>query len=246
MKDSVYYKELYERFIDSRKQRSIISGGYYETHHIRPRIIGGTNSKDNLIRLTLKEHYFAHLILAKAYPKVKGLKKALAGMIGMMSYRGASSLSYSLARQMVTIEVPPKNELEYKYFNQHKSMKVLGEEYNVSDMTICKWFKIYEIEAIGFGQRHKSKRPSKEELECEYNKAIQQMEFKSLSKKYGVGISTINVWLGHYKIQRRPKTLIRPPADEMKEYYEREGLTKAAKHYNVSKSTIRRWLSTSG
>jgi hypothetical protein len=38
-----------------------------ETHHIVPRSCGGTDDPSNLVALTVKQHYIAHLLLAKMY-----------------------------------------------------------------------------------------------------------------------------------------------------------------------------------
>ncbi len=39
--------------------------GYFESHHILPRSMGGTNQKTNLVLLTAREHYIAHLLLVR-------------------------------------------------------------------------------------------------------------------------------------------------------------------------------------
>lgn len=59
--------ERYDRFIRERKLRVLPEHIVTEKHHILPRSMGGTNSKDNLIELSLREHYIAHLILWKEY-----------------------------------------------------------------------------------------------------------------------------------------------------------------------------------
>ena len=41
----------------------------YENHHILPKSLGGTNDKNNLVLLTLKEHFICHWLLVKIYPK---------------------------------------------------------------------------------------------------------------------------------------------------------------------------------
>ena len=65
------YELIYNRFINSRKLRDIGDTIYYEKHHIIPRSLGGSNDNENLIKLTAREHYFAHLLLAKfAGPKM--------------------------------------------------------------------------------------------------------------------------------------------------------------------------------
>lgn len=38
---------------------------YSECHHILPRSLGGDNGKENLVKLTAREHYIAHLLLTK-------------------------------------------------------------------------------------------------------------------------------------------------------------------------------------
>jgi len=52
---------------------------YTEKHHILPRCIGGTDGKDNLVRLTAREHFICHKLLVHIYPNNK-LKFALWSM----------------------------------------------------------------------------------------------------------------------------------------------------------------------
>ena len=61
------HKLIYDKLIKKAKLRVLDEGVYYETHHIVPRCQGGNNSKDNLVKLTAKEHYLAHALLAKHY-----------------------------------------------------------------------------------------------------------------------------------------------------------------------------------
>ena len=52
-----------------------------EVHHIIPRCLGGTDDKINLVKLTPEEHYVAHQLLVKIYPKEPKLVKAATMMI---------------------------------------------------------------------------------------------------------------------------------------------------------------------
>lgn len=63
------YKAIYDDFIDSRRmiESSTINLSYYEIHHIVPRSLGGSDDKSNLIALTIRDHIFAHALLAKAF-----------------------------------------------------------------------------------------------------------------------------------------------------------------------------------
>ena len=57
------YTRWYYNIIDHRKKN--IFEGYTENHHIIPSCMGGSNKKDNLIRLTAREHFICHLLLVK-------------------------------------------------------------------------------------------------------------------------------------------------------------------------------------
>ena len=70
------YQKLYKKFITSRPHRVKQRNDGLEVHHILPRSLGGDNSKSNLIVLTPRAHFIAHMMLTKCY---KG--KARANMI---------------------------------------------------------------------------------------------------------------------------------------------------------------------
>jgi hypothetical protein len=59
-----------------KRARSRTLSGYYETHHIIPRCLGGDDNPDNLAVLTAREHFICHLLLPKMLqgePKYKML-----------------------------------------------------------------------------------------------------------------------------------------------------------------------------
>lgn len=58
------YTQWYYDIIDYAKNRPAMQG-YFESHHIVPRSLGGPNTKDNLVNLTAREHYIAHLLLIR-------------------------------------------------------------------------------------------------------------------------------------------------------------------------------------
>lgn len=63
------YSRIYDQLINKRKTISLLKNKdkYIEKHHIIPRCMNGTNDFSNLIYLTPKEHYIAHLLLYKIY-----------------------------------------------------------------------------------------------------------------------------------------------------------------------------------
>lgn len=69
------YSKIYTDLVLRAKSRK--TKGYTESHHIKPRCIGGTDEKDNLVKLTAREHFIAHLLLSKIYPEETGLILAI-------------------------------------------------------------------------------------------------------------------------------------------------------------------------
>jgi hypothetical protein len=52
----------------TKKEADLILG-YSERHHIIPKCMGGDNTPDNLCFLSAREHFIAHFLLIKIYPK---------------------------------------------------------------------------------------------------------------------------------------------------------------------------------
>lgn len=78
------YSRIYNQLISKRQNIPPPENVYCEKHHIIPKCLKGTNDKSNIVRLTAREHYIAHLLLAKIH-KNKGLDKAVALMSRQIS-----------------------------------------------------------------------------------------------------------------------------------------------------------------
>ena len=63
------YQKVYNDLISKRKEFPLKKSKdlYTELHHIVPRCLGGTDESSNLVRLTAREHFIAHRLLAKIY-----------------------------------------------------------------------------------------------------------------------------------------------------------------------------------
>lgn len=70
------YTNWYYAIVNRAKDRP--KKGYTEGHHIIPRCLGGDNSKDNLVRLTAREHFICHQLLVKMVASEHRSKLALA------------------------------------------------------------------------------------------------------------------------------------------------------------------------
>jgi hypothetical protein len=59
------YTKCYYRIILRAQFRTDLTDTYIEKHHIIPKSLGGSNRKDNLVKLTAREHFICHRLLPK-------------------------------------------------------------------------------------------------------------------------------------------------------------------------------------
>jgi len=78
------YTHWYNQIINQAQDRVLINNGYTETHHIIPKSLGGSNAKDNLVKLTAREHFVAHWLLTKMV--TGGEQKKMAHACKMMMH----------------------------------------------------------------------------------------------------------------------------------------------------------------
>ena len=57
----------YLEVVSADYSKEIDQGVYCEDHHIMPRCMGGSNDKDNIVKLPSKYHFIAHKLLAEAH-----------------------------------------------------------------------------------------------------------------------------------------------------------------------------------
>jgi hypothetical protein len=62
------YKKIYDSIINRAINRKTLDKPY-DKHHILPASMGGSNNKSNIVKLTLREHFICHMLLAKIYGK---------------------------------------------------------------------------------------------------------------------------------------------------------------------------------
>ena len=89
------YARIYSTLIGQAQSRSINEG--VEIHHIVPRSLGGSNSSDNTVALTLREHFVAHWLLTKMYDG-EARRKMLFALATMSRGRTLTSRQFAVAR----------------------------------------------------------------------------------------------------------------------------------------------------
>lgn len=97
------YTTWYYSIINSAMGRS--NFGYTERHHIIPKSLGGSNSKDNLVRLTAREHFICHRLLTRMTSGTERIKMlhALGKFVqtNHLQQRIVNSRYYEIARRAI-------------------------------------------------------------------------------------------------------------------------------------------------
>jgi len=89
-----YNKIYFDLILDARLYPAEAS--YKENHHIHPKAMGGSNNKENMVKLSAKQHYIAHFLLYKIYNN-----RSMAEAWRMMTYgkKRYCSRTFALARE---------------------------------------------------------------------------------------------------------------------------------------------------
>ncbi|WPJ20564.1 putative homing endonuclease [Pseudomonas phage vB_PF_Y1-MI] len=58
------YRSIYDSIVCNAKIRGT-PNGYYESHHILPRSLGGSDAPENLVNVSAREHFILHYLLTK-------------------------------------------------------------------------------------------------------------------------------------------------------------------------------------
>lgn len=134
------YQRIYSSIIANAKQKeddrkvSRRHGEYYENHHIIPKSLGGSDSLENLVLLTAREHFIVHFLLAKHYNKYGSIaqkEKMISAFTQMCRNRHGkriSSRSYQYARKMWS-EYLKENHWAYDDLWKKKHSKIMKEYY---------------------------------------------------------------------------------------------------------------------
>lgn len=113
------YSTHYNLLIERAKFRTL--NCYKEAHHIFPKCLGGTDEYSNLVNLTYREHYIAHLLLAKIHGGPLWHAVNLMGRLKKYSNRHYEKAriehSKLLSEQNRRTKTRPKEDRHYKCSN---------------------------------------------------------------------------------------------------------------------------------
>lgn len=127
------YKKYYNELIEGRKKNILTEN--YAIHHIIPKCCGGTNDQSNLVKLSYREHYIAHLLLAMDNPNNYGLQCSVQRIINGSKKFKYNQFVYNIVRKRrnylcgIKSKEIFKNKTIFKniYTNENKLLDVNDE-----------------------------------------------------------------------------------------------------------------------
>lgn len=157
------YTQIYIKLITRANNRVLAEDVFCEKHHIIPRCLGGTNALDNICKLTLKEHFFAHLILVKMHPESVKLRCALWNMCNVnpkrgkgIRYKPSSRLYNRLREEYMTICRGKNHHLFNRKLSKERVKKAAEGsykkvyQYSLTGVFIKEWLSAQHIkESLG-------------------------------------------------------------------------------------------------
>ena len=105
------YTKKYFELINFRKNNPA-SEEFFEKHHIIPKCLGGGNDEDNLVSLTLREHFLCHWLLTKMVQDSCSKRKMYFALSIMNAGRNLSSWQYEMSRKAASVAAKGKTITE--------------------------------------------------------------------------------------------------------------------------------------
>lgn len=162
------YKKIYDQLIEDALNNPKLDS-YKELHHIIPKCIGGADVKDNLVKLTARQHYLAHWLLYKIYKTT-----VLVHAWHCMSRIGDGQKNRNI------------NSHLFQYCKKERS-KILSENYkgeknNFYGKTHTEETKKY-LSEINYGRKNISENGLKSWIEKVAKQANSELQKKSLGER---------------------------------------------------------------
>jgi hypothetical protein len=148
------YQAIYTAIVDraQAEQRVKGCGVYYETHHILPKCLGGSNNSSNLVNLTSREHFVCHLLLCAIYPHNKKLGYALWSMCNQQNRKQTrytpSSRQYAYARCL-------RHKLPHPLESEKWRQSVVGNKQRAKKISDALKGRTSSIKGVKLSPRHK-------------------------------------------------------------------------------------------
>lgn len=222
------YQKHYNQLIESRKEKTSFSDiSYWEKHHVIPKCMNGSDDDSNLVLLTAKEHYIAHLLLVKIYPKNEKLKHAFVAMSKThKDNRRLTAKQHEKATLMFIKELLPAMQ-KNRIFTEEQRAKISEANRNRSP----------EIKAKLTTKGYKFSEYSKEKISNSHKGKILSEETKKKISEAGKG----KTFTDEQKAKLRESNLGKKRSEKAKEAM-KKGWEKRKINSPMTQETKEKWL----
>ena len=174
------YQRIYNQIIERAKTRQI--EGYVEKHHIIPKCLDGTNDKENLIKLTAREHFLCHLLLCEMYPNNIRLFHAVFMMSNIKKRKNFQNNIFISSRLYEYVKQKRSKLQKEQWYQKRKEQGLIINEENIN-----KFVKLYPNINLIENNKHCINYCYNNELDinniiCPCNKGIKR--FQNYTKGY--------------------------------------------------------------
>jgi len=144
-----HYNKLITRAKSQNRKKGY--GVYYEQHHILPECMGGTNNQNNLVLLTSREHFIAHILLIKMHPNQHGLIYAVNKMCRFNKHqRRSKNRMYGWLKEKFSREVSHRQSGNNN--SQYGTCWIFNEELEISKKVVKRELEEYLIDGWQSGR----------------------------------------------------------------------------------------------
>lgn len=168
------YSKWYFNIVNQALNR--VPTGYVERHHIIPKSLGGSNSRDNLVSLTAKEHFICHMLLTRMVSDASA-KIKMNNAIWMMQSSSRNQIRYKISATTYK-HIKERISESYKNNPNHRSI-----ESRIKQSTTAKGITYDERYGLEKSAELKALRSAKRKPRSEETKA--KLRAANLGKKRG-------------------------------------------------------------
>jgi len=168
------YTRCYYNIVERAKARDLPD--YVETHHIIPKSLGGSNSNDNLVKLTAREHFICHWLLTKMLSDGKDRWRM------MYAFYSFTRMSKNHAREKIT---GIKYEILKRNLSQAKSKFNLGNQYNKGKKRSKEAIEKWKNSRAGYKQPESAKIKQSTTMKQKYASGHHPLQGLTYEEKYG-------------------------------------------------------------
>ncbi len=232
------YRKIYSQIIRRAKMKSRCKGDiYYESHHIVPKSIGGSDKSHNLVLLTAREHFIAHACLVKFTSGNRKIK-----MLHAFNFMCSTT---NKQNRYINSYIYKKLKEERSIAMKGKGNPFFGKQHTKESME-KRSIMMKEKRAMGLYKTPKGRETSSHkdyiDLEWLQNKLTEGCTISEISKEFKLDYEKLRYRINKYKLTYPNKRKTVDTMDDIKimKMLETNSIRNTAKHFGCDSSIVKK------